>query len=47
MMGKSAALLGPLLVGATVMMTDNHRLGMLSLLVFFLGGGFLLAKTRG
>lgn len=46
MMGKSAALLGPLLVGGTVMMTGNHRLGMLSLLIFFIGGVWLLAKTR-
>ncbi|MGD8569560.1 MAG: MFS transporter [Gammaproteobacteria bacterium] len=46
MMGKSAALLGPLLVGGTVMITGNHRLGMLSLLLFFIGGAWLLAKTR-
>ena len=46
MMGKSAALLGPLLVGATVMATHNHRLGILSLLVFFIAGGFFLIKTR-
>ena len=45
MMGKSAALLGPLLVGVTVMLTQDHRLGMLSLLVFFVAGGILLSKT--
>jgi len=45
MMGKSAALLGPLLVAVTTMVMQDHRLGMLSLLVFFIIGGLFLAKT--
>jgi UMF1 family MFS transporter len=45
MMGKSAALLGPLLIAVTVMVMQDHRLAMLSLLVFFIGGGLLLAKA--
>jgi len=45
MMGKSAALLGPLLVAVTTMVMKDHRLGMLSLLVFFICGALFLAKT--
>ena len=45
MMGKSAALLGPLLIAVTVMVMQDHRLAMLSLLVFFVGGALFLAKT--
>ena len=45
MMGKSAALLGPLLVAVTVLLMQDHRLAMLSLLVFFVGGALLLSKT--
>ena len=46
MMGKSAALIGPLLVGIVVMSSGNHRLGMLSLLILFISGGYLLHKAR-
>ncbi|KPJ97170.1 MAG: MFS transporter [Gammaproteobacteria bacterium SG8_15] len=45
MMGKSAALLGPLLIAVTVMVMQDHRLAMLSLLVFFVGGALFLAKA--
>ncbi|MCI0507497.1 MAG: MFS transporter [Gammaproteobacteria bacterium] len=45
MMGKSAALLGPLLIAITVMMMQDHRLAMLSLLVFFIGGALFLSRT--
>jgi len=46
MMGKSAALLGPLLVGGIVIVSDNHRLGILSLVVFFVIGAVLLVKSQ-
>ena len=45
MMGKSAALLGPLLVGFIVVSTGDHRLGMLSLIILFIAGGALLTRT--
>jgi UMF1 family MFS transporter len=46
MMGKSAALLGPLLVGLIVLYSGDHRLGMLSLIVLFVAGGILLTKVE-
>lgn len=45
MMGKFAAVLGPLLVGVTTLITGNPRDGILSLLVLFVGGAALLAKA--
>ena len=45
MMGKSAALLGPLLVGVIVLYSGDHRLGMLSLIIFFVAGGVLLTRV--
>lgn len=45
MMGKSAALIGPLLVGVIVLFTGDHRLGMLSLIILFVSGGALLTKV--
>ncbi|MBP6514129.1 MAG: MFS transporter [Steroidobacteraceae bacterium] len=46
MMGKFAAVLGPLLVGVTTLVTGDPRMGMLSLLLLFVGGAVLLAKSR-
>jgi UMF1 family MFS transporter len=46
MMGKFAAVLGPTMVGITALVTGNTRLGMLSLLLLFLGGAVLLARVR-
>jgi len=46
MMGKSAALIGPLMVGGVVYMTNDHRLGILSILLLFVSGGYLLTKVR-
>ena len=45
-MGKFAAVLGPLLVGVTTLVTGDPRMGMLSLLLLFVGGAVLLAKSR-
>ncbi len=46
MMGKFAAVLGPLMVGVTALLTDNTRAGMLSIIVLFVGGAILLARSR-
>ena len=42
MMGKFAAVLGPLLMAVTARLTGDSRLSILSILVLFLAGGTLL-----
>ncbi|MGH8250348.1 MAG: MFS transporter [Steroidobacteraceae bacterium] len=46
MMGKFAAVLGPFMVGVTALVTGNTRAGMLSIIVLFVGGALLLARSR-
>jgi len=46
MMGKFAAVLGPLLVGVTAVATGSSRAGILSVIVLFAGGAALLWKAR-
>ena len=46
MLGKFAAVLGPLAMGYTAAMVDDQRVSILSLLPFFLVGGFLLSRVR-
>jgi UMF1 family MFS transporter len=46
MMGKFAAVLGPTMVGITALATGDTRIGMLSILVLFVGGAILLARVR-
>ncbi|MDH3871260.1 MAG: MFS transporter [Gammaproteobacteria bacterium] len=46
MLGKFAAILGPLLMGWVGAMTGNPRAGIVSLLVLFVGGGLMLLKVR-
>ncbi len=46
MLGKFAAVLGPLLVGATAALSGSSRIGVSSLMVLFLGGGALLWRVR-
>jgi UMF1 family MFS transporter len=46
MMGKFAAILGPFLVGITALATGNSRAGMLSIVVLFAGGAYLLSRSR-
>ncbi|WP_028081383.1 MFS transporter [Solimonas soli] len=46
MLGKFAAVLGPLVVGFTADVVSNQRLPILTLLPFFMIGGWLLAKVR-
>jgi len=45
MLGKSAAILGPLLVVGVGTLTGSPRLGLLAVLVLFAVGGFLLWKV--
>ncbi len=42
MLGKSAVLIGPLMVGAITLWTGSNRIVMLSLLVLFIIGAILL-----
>jgi len=42
MLGKFAAVLGPLLVGFTAIMTGSSRFGVLAILVLFVAGGLIL-----
>ncbi|VAW91598.1 Uncharacterized MFS-type transporter YxiO [hydrothermal vent metagenome] len=42
MMGKFAAVLGPLLVGGVAVMTSSSRYSMLSLIILFVAGGIIL-----
>jgi UMF1 family MFS transporter len=46
MLGKFAAVLGPVVVGQTALLVDNQRVPILTLLPFFVIGGWLLAKVR-
>lgn len=45
MLGKFAAVLGPVVVGVTAAMTGDPRLSILSILFFFVAGGVLLARV--
>jgi UMF1 family MFS transporter len=45
MLGKFAALLGPLMVGAVTAVSDSHRLGMLSVSLLFVVGAVLLLRV--
>lgn len=45
MLGKAAAVLGPLLVGVVAATTGNSRIGLVSILVLFLGGMWFLRKV--
>jgi UMF1 family MFS transporter len=45
MLGKFAAILGPLLVGWTALLTGSSRLGILAVLVLFVSGAWLLWRV--
>ena len=45
MMGKFAAVIGPLLVGVTAAATGSARLSILSVLILFVAGGWLLTRV--
>ncbi|MDR3416235.1 MAG: MFS transporter [Nevskia sp.] len=46
MLGKFAAVLGPLVVGVTALLTGNPHLSILVLALFFLGGAWLLSRVQ-
>lgn len=46
MLGKFAALLGPLLVGLVTYMTDSSRLGIFSVSLFFIIGLYFFIKQQ-
>jgi UMF1 family MFS transporter len=46
MMGKFAAVVGPLLVGWVTVLTDSSRTGILSVLLLFLTGAWLLSQVN-
>lgn len=45
MFGKFAAVIGPVLVGGISWLTGNPRLSILSLLIMFIGGAWLLSRV--
>jgi len=46
MLGKFAAVVGPLLVGVTAAVSGSPRIGVSSLLLLFVGGAALLWRVR-
>lgn len=46
MMGKFATLFGPLLIGIVTKITQNHRIGLVSIIILFIGGAFTLLLVR-
>lgn len=46
MVGKWATILGPALMGLVTLATGSHRIGIASLLVFFIAGGLLLTNVK-
>ncbi|VAW59300.1 Uncharacterized MFS-type transporter YxiO [hydrothermal vent metagenome] len=46
MLGKSAAIVGPLLMGAVALITENHRYSILSVLVLFVLGAYVLSRVE-
>lgn len=45
MLGKFAAVLGPFMMGSITLLTGSNRFGILSIIVLFAIGGFLLTKV--
>ncbi|MBV8852889.1 MAG: MFS transporter, partial [Sinobacteraceae bacterium] len=46
LMGKAAAVLGPTLTGVVALLTDDSRLGILSITILFVIGAIFLMKVR-
>jgi UMF1 family MFS transporter len=46
MLGKFSAILGPVLAGLVALWFDSQRLGILSILILFIGGLFMLIRVR-
>ncbi len=45
MLGKFAAIIGPVLIGVVTITTGSNRLGILSIIILFIIGGVLLSKV--
>lgn len=45
LLGKFAAVIGPVLMGGVTLLTGSNRLGILSIVILFIGGGLLLTKV--
>ena len=46
MLGKSAAIIGPIMMGGVALITENHRYSILSLLVLFIVGAIVLSQVK-
>ena len=46
MMGKAAAVFGPVLVGTVGYLTGSSRIGILSILILFFAGMYMLTKVE-
>lgn len=46
MLGKSAAIVGPLMMGGVALLTENHRYSILSVLMLFVVGGLILSRVQ-
>jgi UMF1 family MFS transporter len=46
MLGKFTGLLGPILMAATVLMTGNHRISLIPIMILFLTGGIVLSFVQ-
>ncbi|MGE0075657.1 MAG: MFS transporter, partial [Sphaerochaetaceae bacterium] len=45
MLGKFAAIIGPVLIGVVTLVTGSNRFGILSIIILFIIGGILLSKV--
>jgi len=45
MLGKFAAVLGPFMMGSITLLTNSNRIGILSIMILFIAGGFLLTRV--
>ncbi|HLW22309.1 MAG TPA: MFS transporter, partial [Sphaerochaetaceae bacterium] len=45
MLGKFAAIIGPILLGVVTILSGSNRLGILSIVILFIAGGILLMKV--
>ena len=46
MLGKSAAIIGPIMMGGVALITDNHRYSILSVLLLFVVGAVVLSRVK-
>ncbi|RDH84900.1 MAG: MFS transporter [endosymbiont of Galathealinum brachiosum] len=46
MLGKSAAIIGPVMMGGVALITDNHRYSILSVLLLFVVGAVILSRVK-